>query len=1299
MLKNEKLYSNLKTIVLCILLNVLGYYIAKVLTLPIWLNMVGTALAVIFMGLQGGVITVIGTIGIAAFFDLSALTYAPTALLFALLCQYTVRKKRFEEFYKAVISGFWMGTLCTLISTASSMIFMKGYSGNQAGDTLVDMLLWKRWPLFVACCCGQAVVEIVDKQIVTAVAYEIASILTKRKNKKKDIKQVVNAVCVMAMVITLLSTNATTVLAAGNDIPEEQFTEKVYNNTNGLLSSSVNVIGETLEGAIWFGGYSGITVYDGSDFSFLSDSGIANAICMYTDQSGRVWIGTNDSGIAIYDHGRVSYITKKDGLPAKSVRSLQADSKGNMYVGTTSQLCRIAPDGNITLIGNEQTYIKKIEIVDDTVWVIDNVGKLYQVVDDVLVCFDQMDDFFSCMDGVGKKLLVGTESGKIISFQIDEKGLTYEKTIFSKNVSIEEIHKDGENRIWLAMKQGIGYLDSKSIFHDMHFANFDSNFEDIHEDYQGNIWFASSECGVLKLSNSKFTNLFTQAGIKNEMVNAVTEYDGYLYCGTDTGLIVFSEKTGRTKENLLTKEVGGNRVRSLLKDRKGRLWVCTYGDSGLICYEDDELWNEFTVEKDGCTSNRFRCILELEDGTIVAGTADGINVIKNDTLIKTFGSEDGLGNTQILSLARGRNGSFYAATDGAGVYEIQGDEIVNHFDSDNGLTTDIILRMVPVDNGLLVATGKEMVYINANNEVNLLVNFPYYNNYDILMQNGLAYVTSSAGIYEVNLHELISGEEFQYRLYGVNDGLVANLASNSWNMQGYDDSLYLCSNVGVIKFLPNNFETDIPIKAEIASVICDGEKVYADGERCITIPKGVREAELDISIHNYSLSDMKVKVYEEGQEQEAKTYEWNAVPTISVEGLRAGEHTYHIQVFDSTGQHELINESYHITKSRQPWEETLYQIYLWLVVTEIIIFGLLSIVIYYLSERRRDDLERMHDEQTHIIEEQTEAIREEQKKTENLLFQTVIALSGAVDAKDKYTSGHSIRVAEYSRMLAKKLGKSEKEQEQVYRAGLLHDVGKIGVPEEIINKTDKLSDMEYEKIKIHTITGYNILKRIAGNTGSIALGAKYHHERYDGYGYPNGLSGENIPEIARIIGVADAYDAMASNRSYRKALAQATIREQIEKGKGTQFDPHMAELWLSIMDADKNYDMREKETGQKDILVVDDEMMNIHVIRHILKNEEALYNLASANSGQEAIDYLKEHTVDAIFLDLMMPEMDGFETLKKIREITDTPVVFMTGDRNIENITRASEMGVEDYVTKPFLPDAFREILHGVLKG
>ena len=197
------------------------------------------------------------------------------------------------------------------------------------------------------------------------------------------------------------------------------------------------------------------------------------------------------------------------------------------------------------------------------------------------------------------------------------------------------------------------------------------------------------------------------------------------------------------------------------------------------------------------------------------------------------------------------------------------------------------------------------------------------------------------------------------------------------------------------------------------------------------------------------------------------------------------------------------------------------------------------------------------------------------KEIEGLSLHVVHTLADAIDAKDAYTKGHSGRVAEYSREIARRFGYSEEKQDEIYMMGLLHDVGKIGVPDAVINKPGKLTDEEFEKIKTHPGRGAKILQNIE-EMPQLAIGAHWHHERYDGRGYPDGLSGEEIPEEARIIAVADAYDAMTSNRSYRGLIPQDVVKSEFEKGSGTQFDPRFAAIMLEIIAEDVDYKLHEQ---------------------------------------------------------------------------------------------------------------------------
>jgi len=176
---------------------------------------------------------------------------------------------------------------------------------------------------------------------------------------------------------------------------------------------------------------------------------------------------------------------------------------------------------------------------------------------------------------------------------------------------------------------------------------------------------------------------------------------------------------------------------------------------------------------------------------------------------------------------------------------------------------------------------------------------------------------------------------------------------------------------------------------------------------------------------------------------------------------------------------------------------------------------------------------------------------------------TLHALTAAIDAKDSYTSGHSERVAHLSKMLAEAAGLPAKEVERIEIAGLVHDVGKIGVPERVLCKTGRLTDEEFDLIKLHPRIGHNILKDIP-QMSEVLPAVLSHHERWDGRGYPHGLEGEAIPTDARIVAVADSFDAMSSTRTYRAAMQRATVLREIERCAGTQFDPDLAPIFVTL---------------------------------------------------------------------------------------------------------------------------------------
>ena len=206
--------------------------------------------------------------------------------------------------------------------------------------------------------------------------------------------------------------------------------------------------------------------------------------------------------------------------------------------------------------------------------------------------------------------------------------------------------------------------------------------------------------------------------------------------------------------------------------------------------------------------------------------------------------------------------------------------------------------------------------------------------------------------------------------------------------------------------------------------------------------------------------------------------------------------------------------------------------------------------------------------------------RANNEKQEDFTLNFIMSIASIIDAKDSYTGGHSKRVAVCATEIGRHMGMSEDELSNLHTVALLHDIGKIGIPDGILNNPGALTDREFDMIRQHPVIGGNIVKEL-GFIPHVEEGVMYHHERYDGHGYPSGLKGEEIPLLARIICVADSYDAMSTNRVYRKRLENPAIIQEFERCKGAQFDPYIADVFIDMLKS--GYTVTEEDVNQVNV--------------------------------------------------------------------------------------------------------------------
>jgi hypothetical protein len=248
------------------------------------------------------------------------------------------------------------------------------------------------------------------------------------------------------------------------------------------------------------------------------------------------------------------------------------------------------------------------------------------------------------------------------------------------------------------------------------------------------------------------------------------------------------------------------------------------------------------------------------------------------------------------------------------------------------------------------------------------------------------------------------------------------------------------------------------------------------------------------------------------------------------------------------------------------------------------------------------------------------------EQVEHLSRTAMEALAKTVDAKDRYTSGHSMRVAEVACLIAEELGWNDEQISELRFQGMMHDIGKIGVPDSVLNKPGRLNSIEFELVQSHTTVGSDILKNVTSIPG-VEKAARHHHERFDGNGYPDHLIGEEIPINARIIGVADAYDAMNSDRIYRKALPKDVIRKEIVNGRGTQFDPFLVDVFIKLLDEDRLV------TNEGSDSFVSRQGSNIDTSKFAIELNDAIDKIRGDNS-LETVERVKLGEVTSVFRNL-----------------------------------------------------------------
>ena len=945
----------------------------------------------------------------------------------------------------------------------------------------------------------------------------------------------------------------------------------LYDNTSGLPTSEANAIAQTDEGFIWIGSYSGLIRYDGNSFErFDSTTGLSSVVSLFVDKKNRLWVGSNDSGVAVMENGDFRMYNKEDGLRSLSVRSVTEDVNGDIYIATTHGLAVIDETMELRMVDEPRINDKYIRVLrlgsDGILYGITIDGDVFKMKEGRLIGFhnarnlgiNDVHSIYPDPRNPGYVYLANKENG--LYYGELREGFKNTRTmsvspLFYVN-SIEEIN----GLIWVCTDNGIGYVNDGEFVR-IENVPMTTSVENVMSDYQGNLWFVSSQQGVMKIVPNQFVDIFDRYQLSDEVVYSTCMSGGDLFIGTkNNGLKVIGED-GEKEDIPVTEDVtasgkqcggtdlidilSGSKIRSIIRDSKGRLWFSTFGAASLVRYDNGKV-KRFTTD-DKLPSDRVRTVHECADGSFIVACTGGLVHIVDDKVAEVYDDRSGIMNTEILTAAEGVNGEFILGTDGGGIYVVNGENCRN-LGVEDGLGSDVVMRIKrDLSRDIYwIVTSNSIAYMDSNYNITTVHKFPYSNNFDLYENSsGQMWVLSSNGIYVAAVDQLLANGEITPRYYSRHDGLPGIATSNSYSELTDDGDLYIATTTGIAKVnIEKPFESVADLKMAVPYIEADGEYIYPDKNGNFTIASDVKRLTIYSYVYNYSLIDPQVTYRFVGFDDDSTTVKRSELVPINYTNLNGGSYRFVMKISDNQGRSSK-ELSIRIVKKKAFFEKTWFKI----VCALGIILFIGTVMLLYIRYRIKK-------------------FKKKEQEQKMLTREIVKAFAKVIDMKDKYTNGHSTRVAEYTVMLARELGLDEETIDNYYNIALLHDIGKVGVPPEVLNKPGKLTDTEFNVIKSHSALGYNTLKDISFMP-ELAIGAGAHHERPDGRGYPKGLKGDEIPEVARIIAVADTFDAMYSDRPYRKRMNFDKVVSIIKEVSGTQLSKEVVDAFLRLVDKGK----------------------------------------------------------------------------------------------------------------------------------
>ncbi len=960
-----------------------------------------------------------------------------------------------------------------------------------------------------------------------------------------------------------------------------------------LEVSGAEALCQTQDGMVWIAQYSGLTSYDSKEFTMYKSfefEGLKYALLNVRALAARgdaLYIATSEN-VFVYVQNHFEPLS----VDAGTIRDLVLDdANGLLYISSMDRggiIYDLESRTRTVIPGTEGKNVTDIALdaKRNTYYYQLDEGVFGEGGKEVLLYPRILDIYFH-----GDCLYMGEDSGIIHRYDPDT-GSMLEDIIVPDQVN-KMLYSEADGILFVACeKNGIYCVDLNGETPVITLAgdlNNKSQLVDLMIDYEGNLWVAShyiGASGVSIITQNALSELLYDDSVW-QALNAPPAFDRNVYAVERYGDILYVIATTRIYRYDLTKK-------EILPDNVIMQAIDAYADARTEegrARGDDNFTFTYAPKDVEIFRNKIYFavssigLVEYDPATeaVTIYDADGIA----ERAAKTVGDPD-LTLTNTIRCMRGFDGYLalgYARGimrfDGASfsVMNIGSNVLYINKTKDGKMMFDRTQGLFVVDDAFdgieEVPTEKEItgnrlkflvdgdwIYYTLNSRLFRLntadesgkseeIAIPYIKG-SIVELSKIQYVGRDGKTHDkyvigsqtqVYIADSLDGDRLEdYEFYDDTNGLQPIIANTSGYYDAEEQKYYLQSTNGIFVYDFNETrDVAAPVRIAVTSIDLDGTPFYGND---VSIEKDVYRVTFNLSIFGFRPNKGYTVYYKlDGIDSEFTAYS-DDNRSIYYTNLAGGEYTLHIYAMDEYGQKSNSVEV-RLTKEKKFYEE----IWFWILLV-VAVIGLILLFNFV------------------IIRIKTKQSLKRQLEYKNITLEAIQAIARTIDAKDEYTNGHSIRVGYYSKVIAENMGMSSDEVDNIYYIALLHDIGKIAIPDSILNKPGRLDEEEFKIMKSHTTRGAKILKGIS-TIPQIIEGAKSHHEKYDGSGYPEGLKGDEIPFVARIICCADCFDAMASKRVYKEPFPNDQIISEFERCSGTQFDPKIGKVVIHLMQIGK----------------------------------------------------------------------------------------------------------------------------------